>query len=94
MNKSDLIRAVSRKTRIRGEVVDEVIDAALDLMAMSVSLEEPVNLRGFGKFEPRVRPPARLKHPQTGAPLPVEERRTVVFLPSPNLKGRMNGVPR
>lgn len=93
MNRSELVQLVSRKTRIRPDVVEEVVDATIELVVFSLTDEEPVNLRGFGKFSPRSRPAVKLRHPQTGEPLDVDARRTVVFLPSSLLKEQLNRPP-
>lgn len=93
MNKSELVHLVARTTKVRTDVVEEVLDTAIAMMVRSISDEESVTLRGFGRFQPRARPAVRLKHPQTGAPLDVDIRRTVVFLPAPLLKERLNGPP-
>jgi nucleoid DNA-binding protein len=91
MNKSELVRVVAKHSDVRGEVVKDVINSLWDVMAMTLAVEEDITIRGFGKLEPRVRPPVQLKNPQTGEPILVSERRTVVFLPSTRLKGRLNG---
>ena len=90
MNRSEVIRAVARKSQVRVPIVDDVLSTFFDVVTMNLSVEEEVSLRGFGKFEPRSRPPVTLKNPQTGDPIPVDERKTVVFLPSPNLKEKLN----
>jgi nucleoid DNA-binding protein len=93
VNKTDLIRIVSRRTQVRLEVVDEVVDTFLETLARSVVLGENVTLRGFGKFRSRERPPVNLKNPRTGDPIALDARRTVAFVPSPLLKEQMNDVP-
>jgi nucleoid DNA-binding protein len=93
VNKTDLIRIVAGRSKVRVEVVDEVVDTFLDVLARSVVLGEDVTLRGFGKFRGRERPPVQLKNPRTGEPINLDTRRTVAFVPSPLLKEQMNDVP-
>lgn len=84
------MQAVARQTQLKTYVVDEVVTSLLNITTMSLAAGYEVSFRGFGRFEPRVRPPVTLRNPQTGTPIPVPARTTVVFLPSARLKGRMN----
>jgi nucleoid DNA-binding protein len=92
VNKSDLVRMAAKRTSVTVPVADDVISAFLDLLALTLSTEEEVSIRGFGKFEPRIRPPVTLKRPTDGTPIPVEARRTAVFLPAVSLKERLNNA--
>jgi nucleoid DNA-binding protein len=93
VNKSDLVRMAAKRTSVTIPVADDVINAFLDLVVLNLATEQEVSIRGFGKFEPRMRPPVTLKRPTDGEPIDVEARRTAVFLPSMTLKERLNAHP-
>lgn len=93
MNKSDLVKMAARKSSVTIPVADDVISAFLELVILNLSTETGVSIRGFGRFEPRTRPPVKLKRPTDGEPIDVEARRTAVFLPSTSLKERLNADP-
>jgi nucleoid DNA-binding protein len=90
VNKSDLVRMAARRSSVTVPIADDVITTFLDLVARSLATEQTVHIRGFGKFEPRTRPPVRLKRPTDGTPIDVDSRRTAVFLPSMTMKRRLN----
>lgn len=90
LNRSDIIRAIANAEELPTAVVDRVFSAALDIIGLSLSCGEDVNLRGFGKFEPRLRRPVTRKNPRTGIEHHVPEKTGVGFVPSPNLKARLN----
>jgi nucleoid DNA-binding protein len=92
VNKSDLVRMAARRSSVTVPVADDVITTFLDLVARSLATEQVVTIRGFGKFEPRIRPAVTLKNPTDGAPIEVDKRRTAVFLPSMTMKNRLNAA--
>jgi DNA-binding protein HU-beta len=51
MNKQTLIDKVTDTTRLPRKHVEEVINDFLDLIIEKLSLDEKVNLAGFGAFE-------------------------------------------
>ena len=90
MNRSDIVRAVARREKIPIGTVDRIIDGFLDVVGLSLSCGEEVNLRTFGKFEPRQRAAVVRKNPKTGIEHEVPEKTSVGFIPSPVLKDRLN----
>lgn len=91
MNKSDLLRAVASKQNCTIRDAEKIIDAFLDVIALSLALEEDVSVRNFGKFEVRNRAEVVRKNPRTGEPIQVPAKKGVGFKPSPHLKERVNG---
>lgn len=90
MNRSELVRLVARQTRVELNVVEEVVDNLLELVALTLAVDEEIALRGFGKFRPAKRGPTVLKNPKSGEPIEVGPRRTATFVPSTLLKERLN----
>lgn len=92
MNKSDLLRAVATKEDISLRDAERIIDAFLDVIGLSLTLDEDVSIRNFGKFESRHRGAVLRRNPRTGEPVQVPPKRAIGFKPSPRLKDRVNGV--
>lgn len=85
-----MVDIISRQQSVEAPVVDDVLRAFLDLVLLSLAVGEPVTIRGFGRFDRKLRPSANLKHPRTGAPIATGERRTISFRPSKKAKGALN----
>lgn len=91
MNRSELIAQTSDRTGRNLDDVDKVVSTFFDLCTEALTLGEPVNVRRFGKFEPRLRRAMVKPNPKTGEPMDIPERLSVAFLPSELLKDRLNG---
>lgn len=91
MNKSDLLRAVANKEGCTIGEAERIVDALLDIISLSLALDESVSIRNFGKFEVRHRSEVTRKNPRTGEAIAVPAKRGVGFKPSPHLKDRVNG---
>lgn len=90
MNRTDVVRAVSNRTEVPVAQVETILGAFLEVVGLSLACGEEVNLRTFGKFEPRNRKPVVRRNPKTGVEHHVPEKVSVGFIPSPNLKDRLN----
>lgn len=90
MNRTEMVEAIALDTGVSPMVVAEVVGSFLDLMVSCVALGEVVSVRGFGRFEPRMRGATLLRKALDGSPVDVPPRRTVVFLPSAGVKARLN----
>lgn len=91
MNKSDLLRAISNKESCTIGDAERIVDAFLDVIGLSLALDESVSIRNFGKFEARHRAEVVRKNPRTGESISVPPKRGIGFKPSPHLKDRVNG---
>lgn len=90
MNRGQLVRSVAERTDLPVSEVDYVFAALLDAIAEALANGDPVNIRRFGKFEPRHRNPVTRHNPRTGAEIKVPAKRSVGFVPSVNLKAQLN----
>lgn len=90
MNQADVLRMTANKSGSKVEDVAPVVAAFLEAVSLALACDQPVMLRGFGKFQPVVRAPMTRRNPRTGEEHKVDERRTATFVPSVNLKERMN----
>lgn len=76
--------------RLCRDVIDAVVVDTLEVVGLTLAAGEEVNLRGFGRFDPRDRKPVTRLNPATGEPIQVPAKRSVGFVPSPVLKNRLN----
>jgi nucleoid DNA-binding protein len=90
VNHSQLAQYVSERTEVPTSTVTLVTNALLEAVGTALAAGDSVNLRRFGKFEPRTRKAMVRKNPATGEEIPVPEHTTVAFVPSPVLRGRVN----
>lgn len=86
MLKPDLARVIAEQTGLSLDRAHEVITAATDQISAAAARGEEVALVGFGSFHVRTRQARNGRHPQTGAPLHIEARRTVAFRPGKVLR--------
>ncbi len=90
MNRTEMVEIIARQHAVDAPVVDSVLRAFVDLVLLNVAVGEPVTIRGFGRFDPKVRPSAKLKHPRSGQTIETGERRTIGFRPSMKVKDALN----
>lgn len=91
VNRAEFIRNVAELTGQSACAIDEALTAMIDVIASAMHRGESVNLRTFGKFEPRHRAPVVRVHPTTGEQINVPAKTAVAFVPSDVLKERANG---
>lgn len=90
MNRSELVRSVSRKVEQPQWMVDLVLDGIIEVTALALATEDQVSVRGFGKFVLRFRKAVTKINPKTGDEIKIPDRYTVAFLPSSGLRDRVN----
>lgn len=90
MNRGDVVKAISDNIDQPATVVDEVLGSFFDVIAHGLADGSAVTIRRFGKFEPRRRRAVTRKNPKTGIEIKVPEKVSVGFVPSGNLKDRLN----
>lgn len=80
------------RTGMTPEVVKTVTDEFLGLISETLIEGEPVEIRGFGKFQLRVRQGTTRKNPSTQRMMTIPQRFTVAFIPSAGLKSTLNDL--
>ena len=86
INKDALVDQVTNVTRMPRKDVDEVVSVFLDLVIEKLSLDEKVNLTGFGAFEVRDRKGRRGVDPRTLKEIVIPTVRVAKFRPGRTLK--------
>lgn len=90
MNRGEIVKAVADTQDIPATLVDEVLGAFFDHVAVTLASGDNVSIRRFGKFEPRKRRAVTRLNPKTKIPIDVPAKVSVGFVPSSNLKQRLN----
>jgi len=72
MNKTQLVDALAQQTQLTKTSVEDVVNAALDLIKKSVKKGEDVTLVGFGTFTKSKRKARSGRNPQTGKEIKIQ----------------------
>lgn len=91
MNRSTLIQITAERSGHPVEEIETVVATFFEIVTDTLANGEPVNLRKFGKLEPRLRRAMTKPNPRTGDTMEIPERVSVALLPSDLLKARLNG---
>ena len=86
MNKSDLVRSVSKVLGARTDAI-KAVESLFDAMRSSLRTGEKVVVSGFGSFRVKMLKARKGRNPKTGEEVPVPPRRAVRFKASRGLLG-------
>ena len=87
INKQELVNKVTDTTRLHRKDVEEVINTFLDLIIEKLSLNEKINLTGFGSFEVKERKGRAGVNPRNPQePMMIPSVRVAKFHPGKTLK--------
>lgn len=90
MNKADLVERVSKKTLLTKAQSEQVIDAALEVIAKAVSKGDEVKLVGFGTFSRVLRKSRAGRNPKTGTKLVIPSAKVPKFKPGKDFRDLCN----
>lgn len=91
MIKSELVQSVAvRNPHLYHRDVENIVNAVLDEITDALSQGNRVELRGFGAFSVKNRPPRSGRNPRTGEPVFVEEKWVPFFKTGKELRERLN----
>lgn len=91
MVKSELIAELASKLpNLSLKDVELGVHHILDCMSQHLSKGERIEIRGFGSFAPRYRPPRQAHNPRTGERVFTEGKHATHFKPGKDLKERVN----
>ena len=79
MNKEELVKEISKKSKVSQKVAGDVLAAILETVEKTVSKGKKVTLVGFGTFEPRKRSARTGRNPQTGASIKIAAKTVPAF---------------
>ncbi len=86
MNKSELVQAISTKTKMSKSQIENWLDATLEIIQKTVSQGEEVKLVGFGSFQKTKRRAKTGRNPKTGEAHQIPETSVPRFKPGKEFK--------
>jgi len=91
--KSELLHALSEKLpELQIKDVELALNCMLNQMADALAQGERIEIRGFGSFDLRHRPPRIARNPRTGEAVDLPAKVTVHFKPGKEMRDRVNAV--
>ncbi|MEF3366516.1 integration host factor subunit alpha [Methylocystis sp. 9N] len=94
LTREDLAAAIHRRfNAMSRREAKRLTDSVIEEMAATLASGESLKLHDFGSFIVRAKNERSGRNPRTGAPVPIEARRVVVFKASPNMKAIVDGAP-
>lgn len=91
MIKSELIEKLSAENpHLFQRDVENIVNAILDEIGDALSRGDRVELRGFGAFSIKNRPPRTGRNPRTGEQVAVEEKYVPQFKAGKEIRERLN----
>lgn len=91
MIKSELIQVIADKNpHLYHRDVENVVNVILDEITQTLAEGNRVELRGFGAFSVKNRPPRNARNPKTGEQVSVEEKWVPFFKTGKELRERLN----
>ena len=79
MNKEELVKEISKKSKVSQKIAADVLAATLETIEKSVAKGKKITLVGFGTFEPRKRAARTGRNPQTGKEIKIPAKTVPVF---------------
>ena len=91
MIKSELVQIIaSRNPHLYQRDVETIVNAVFDEITEALCDSNRVELRGFGAFSVKNRPPRAGRNPRTGDAVDVEEKWVPFFKAGKELRERLN----
>ena len=90
INKKDLVEVVAEEGHLSKKDSRVAVDLVFDLMEKSLLSGQEVNVTNFGVFTPKTTQERDGTDPRSHKRIVIKEKRTIVFRPSKQLKGKLN----
>lgn len=91
MIKSELIEILASEiTHLTEQQVSESINCVLDVMSQTLAEGGRIEIRGFGSFALRKKPPRDAHNPKTGQKIKTQSKFSPHFKPGKELRERVN----
>jgi integration host factor subunit beta len=91
--KSELVRALRVKLPEPQESdVNLALNCIIEQLADALAQGERIEIRGFGRFDCRLRPPRIARNPKTGAAIKLPAKAAIHFKPGKAMRDRVNAV--
>ena len=94
MIKSELIaRIATANPHLYHRDIEKIVNVIFNEIVAALARGDRVELRGFGAFTVKHRPPRLGRNPRTGASVEVEQKYVPFFKTGKELRERLNSVP-
>ena len=91
MTKSELIEALSRRQpQFTSKDIEYAVKTILESMTQSLASGERIEIRGFGSFSLRYRPPRAGRNPKSGEAVSLPAKYVSYFKPGKQMRERVN----
>ena len=91
MTRDDLLKSLSRLGLTKNQA-RLAIDTFFGVLTAVLRDGKKVSIVGFGTWEWKKRSPRKARNPKTGKVVYLEERKVLVFKPSPLIKKKLNSI--
>ncbi len=91
MTKAHLVARVAAQIQLPKTQTDGIVDVFLTSIIDALRRGDKVELRGFGSFRVRHRPPRVGRNPRTGERVSVPTKRVPFLKPGKDLRARVDG---
>ena len=91
MNKEELVKEISKKSKVSQKMAGDVLAAVLETVEKTVAKGKKVTLVGFGTFEARKRAARTGRNPQTGAAIKIAAKTIPAFSAGKKFKELVQG---
>ncbi|MDD2624147.1 MAG: DNA-binding protein HU-beta [bacterium ADurb.Bin157] len=92
MNKSDLVKAISKKAEITNAAAQAVLESFIEAVKAGLKKGDKIQLIGFGSFATVKREARKGVNPQTKKPIKIAAKKVAKFVPGKELKDMVNGT--
>ncbi len=93
MVKSELVRVLNEKLpELRESDVELAVNCMLEQMIAALAIGERIEVRGFGSFSVRQRPPRLARNPKTGEAVNLPAKTAVHFKPGKEIRDRVDSA--
>jgi nucleoid DNA-binding protein len=93
MTKGELVNHVAATVHLSQAQTDVVLTQCLQAIMDALQAGEPVELRGFGRFQARHRPPRTGRNPRTGETIPIPAKVVPTFTAGKAFQERVQPSP-
>lgn len=94
MNKEDLVKIISAKTKVSRKDAAVCLNATLDSISKALGKGQKVTLVGFGSFQVRTRAAREGRNPRTGEVLHIPSKKSPVWVAGKSLRERVESAKR
>jgi len=89
MTKKDIVMKISEETGVKQVVVKKVVHKVFGSIFEALYKGKKIEIRNFGVFKVKRRKRRMGRNPRTNEPVPVPERKVVVFKPGLEMKEKI-----